>query len=78
MRQKFDLTQAELEETAEKAVTLQNWLQEKSLRIVCRTPIPLEATLVTSVVIATGALVLMDGELPAGFCWGGFDGCKIG
>jgi hypothetical protein len=78
MRQKFDLTQTELDEAADKAVGLSDWLSQKTFALACKTPIPLEVTIVASVTMATGFLALMDGAVPAGGCWGINSGCKIG
>jgi hypothetical protein len=78
MRQKFDLTQTELDEAADKAVGLSDWLNQKAFALSTKTPIPLEVTIVASVTLTTGFLALMDGATPAGGCWGYTSGCKIG
>jgi hypothetical protein len=78
MRQKFNLTQMDVDEVADKAVGLSDWLAQKTLTIACKNPIPLEVTVVASIAVTTGILVLMDGATPAGGCWGMSSGCKIG
>ena len=74
MRRQMNMTHRELENVAEKATRLSDWLEDKTFQIACRAPIPSSMTLVKSVVMLSGALVMMDGGLPDGICWGGSAG----
>jgi hypothetical protein len=71
MRQQINMTHRELEDVAAKATQLSGWLEDKTLQVACRVPIPPHMTVVKSLVMLSGALIFMDGALPDGACWGG-------
>ncbi|HIP72288.1 MAG TPA: hypothetical protein EYH05_12940 [Anaerolineae bacterium] len=75
MRQPINFTQTDLDEFAEKATGLSDWLEEETRSGARRVTIPPKLTTVTSFVITSGLLMFLDGRVPTSYCWGG--GCAL-
>lgn len=74
MRQPINLDQTELDELAEKADGLSNWLEEKAMHIATRVVIPPELAAVGSMIVGAGLMLLVDDAIPDSMCWGGCNG----
>jgi hypothetical protein len=73
MRQPINFTQTDLDELAEQAAGLSDWIEEKEIFIASNATIPQKLTTVTSYITVSGFLVLLDKAAPATTCWIG--GC---
>jgi hypothetical protein len=71
MRQPINLEQTELDELAERADGLSDWLEEKAMHIATRIVIPSELAAVGSIIMATGLVLLVDDAIPDSICWAG-------
>lgn len=66
------LKKQELRQLAQKATELSYWLQTKTVLAASQTPIPKELVTVSTVVVVTGSIILMDSSLiPDSVCWSG-------
>jgi hypothetical protein len=71
MRRRIDFTQTELDEIAKKASQLSDWLEEKTIAVTSQVLIPTRLTVVASLIVAGGAVVLLDGATPDVIGWQG-------
>jgi len=75
VQQKINLTQSDLDELANQAASLGNWLQREEANTCTDTAIPYKLTTVTSYILFSGLLVMLDKTPPASTCWMG--GCFL-
>jgi hypothetical protein len=71
MRQPINLNQAELDELAQKAEELSDWLEDQAFQVVTRLPVPSGLVSVGSIIAVTGIAVILDGAVPDSVCWAG-------
>ena len=74
MRQRINLSQAKLDELAEKTDELSDWLEEKTLQIASHIVIPPGVAVVGSILVVAGLTLFMDEAIPDGVCW---SGCQL-
>lgn len=71
MRQQIELNQDELNEFAQKAVVLRDWLVKAKPALLNRQAMPRRVVSVNSVVALSGKNLVMDFEIPDTICWFG-------
>ncbi|MCP4419891.1 MAG: hypothetical protein GY805_25035 [Chloroflexi bacterium] len=75
MRQPINFTQSNLDELAKQTTGLSDWLEKKEILTDSNAAISKELTTVTSYIVGSGLLILLDKALPASACWVG--GCFL-
>lgn len=71
MRQPINFTKTKLDELADKAVELHDWLEKNATEAVNGITIPPQVVTVTSVVVVVGLTLIVDQAIPDSTCWAG-------